>query len=358
MPATAYHLPDPRHSLRPTKANIPSRFFFPLLFLLLSGCMPKANTLGLPAVPAQLLANRYLTADGSILPIRQWPPQKSTTIQAVLIAIHGFNDYSNSFQQPAEFFSRQGIACYAYDQRGFGNAPQRGLWAGTPTYVQDLTLFIRLIRNKHPHLPIFLLGESMGGAVVVATMAQTPRPDVAGIILSAPAVWARNTMPWYQQALLWSLAHTLPSLRLTGRGLKIQASDNIPMLKALSRDPLVIKATRVEALWGLADLMDIAQRQAGQLNLPGLLLYGDNDQIIPPQPTYQFLSKFLQTRPPQKSVAFYKNGYHMLLRDINAFIVWQDILAWIKSPATALPSAADRYAKQRLDVDGKPSAKI
>jgi len=309
--------------------------------------MPKIHQPGPPIITPQLSKYRYLTADGDALPLKQWLPTQKP-INAVLIAVHGFNDYSQFFQQPANFFRQKGIACYAYDQRGFGGSPGHGLWSGAKVYAQDLTVFIRLIHDKHPKLPVYLLGESMGGAVVIAAISEMINPRLAGIILSAPAVWSRDTMPWYQQALLWSLAHTLPSLTLTGRGLKVQASDNIPMLKALYQDPLVIKATRVESLYGLADLMDTAQHQAEKINHTSLLLYGDNDQIIPKKPTYQFIGNFLQSQSQNKTVAFYENGYHMLLRDLNAPAVWQDIFAWIQSPKNPLPSKADRYAKYRL----------
>ncbi|MDD5273793.1 MAG: lysophospholipase [Methylovulum sp.] len=319
-----------------------------LLILLLAGCMPHVYQAGPATVTAQLFGHRYLTADATLLPLRTWLPAANQKPTAAVIAVHGFNDYSSFFQKPGEFFSQHGIACYAYDQRGFGGSPQRGGWSGTDTYSQDLADFIRLVQDRHPHTPVYLLGESMGAAVVIATMSQSVKPTVAGLILSAPAVWARDTMPWYQQALLWSLAHTLPTLTLTGRGLKIRASDNIPMLIALGRDPLVIKATRVEAMYGLANLMDTAQEQAGQLQQTSLLLYGDHDQLIPKAPTYQFIGHFLRDQNQPKTIAFYKDGYHMLLRDLEAPTVWQDILAWINAPTAPLPSMADKYAQTRL----------
>jgi alpha-beta hydrolase superfamily lysophospholipase len=148
-------------------------------------------------------------------------------------------------------------------------------------------------------------------------------------------------MPWYQRALLDTVAHTLPSLRLTGSGLKIRASDNIEMLRGLGRDPLVIKATRVDAMYGLANLMDAALRNAGALRTDTLVLYGERDQIVPREPVRQMLATMpaLQTR-----AAFYPDGYHMLLRDLQAEKPWQDIAAWIENHNAPLPSGADRRA--------------
>src|SRR3546814_5012683 len=90
----------------------------------------------------------------------------------------------------------------------------------------------------------------MGGAVVVAALAGPQPPEAAGAILVAPAVWGRSTMPFHQRAALWLSARLFPSARFSGRGLGIQASDNIEMLRALGRDPLFIKETRVDAIHG------------------------------------------------------------------------------------------------------------
>ena len=66
----------------------------------------------------------------------------------------------------------------------------------------------------------------------------------------------------------------MPGLTLTGRGLKIKPSDNIEMLRALARDPLVIKATRVDTIYGLVDLMDAALASAPRLDAPMFVMYG------------------------------------------------------------------------------------
>ena len=102
-----------------------------------------------------------------------------------------------------------------------------------------------------------------------------------GIILVAPAVWSRDTMPYYQRAALWIAAHTFPGKRLTGDGLDIKPSDNTEMLRALSRDPLVIKETRVDVLYGISNLMDEATLGINGFNTNTLVLYGKNDDIIP-----------------------------------------------------------------------------
>lgn len=315
--------------------------------------MPAIYPPGAKMQTAQLQEDYFLTADGTKLPLRRWLPKSEP--QAALIALHGFNDYSNFFHKPGEYFSKQGIACFAYDQRGFGATPKRGLWAGGEAYRNDLQALVDLVRQRYPARPVFLLGESMGGAVVITAMNEADMPPVDGIILAAPAVWARETMPWYQTSLLWTLAHTMPWLSLTGKGLDVHPSDNIEMLRALGRDPLVIKETRVDAIYGLADLMDAAFNGATSLRGNTLMLYGEKDDIIPKEPTYAFLQQLLDKDAEDKTVAFYSQGYHMLLRDLQAPTLWRDIVAWIGARSKKLPSGADDRAWQVLTPLVQPS---
>ena len=59
--------------------------------------------------------------DGATLPLKSWLPDGKP--KAVILALHGFNDYSNAFKDSGEEWAKHGIATFAYDQRGFGAAP-------------------------------------------------------------------------------------------------------------------------------------------------------------------------------------------------------------------------------------------
>ena len=253
-------------------------------------------------------------------------------------------------RHPPPLWAEAGIATYAYDQRGFGGTEEIGIWPGTETLVADARATVALVRRRHPGVPVYLLGESMGGAVVLAAMDGTsPEAEptaVDGVILVAPAVWARGTMPFYQRLPLWLGANLTPWMTLTGRGLNIRPSDNIEMLIAFSRDPLVIKETRIDTVDGLVDLMSAALDAAPALDAPALILYGDNDEIIPPPPIEAMLRRLPADR---HVVAFYEQGFHMLLRDLNGDIPQGDIAHWIADPEVPLPSGADlRGAERRM----------
>jgi alpha-beta hydrolase superfamily lysophospholipase len=193
---------------------------------------------------------------------------------------------------------------------------------------------LRLLREEFPGKPLFILGESMGGAVALAALSQQNHDfykTVDGVILLAPAFWSRSLMPWYQRYLLWLAAHTAPAKELTGEGLNLVPSDNIEMLKAMSRDPLVIKATRVDVLYGVTNLMDRATSESPDIGLPLLIMYGKHDQIVPRKPTCKWLHSLPAKSQGERKIIIYEHGYHMLNRDLQAAIVLDDIISWLEN---------------------------
>lgn len=297
------------------------------LLWLLAACAPRIEAEGPPIAPPSMAEDALTMADGARLPLRRWLPKDKP--KSVILALHGFNDYSNAFDMPGDWLAARGVGAYAYDQRGFGQAPHPGVWAGTPALVNDLKTAAKLIRERHPATPFFLLGESMGGAVLLAAMASDDPPAARGVILSAPAVWGRKTMAWPQRAALWFFAHTLPFATGSAKGMNIWPSDNFAMLKALSKDPLVIKETRVDAVHGLTDLMDEALASAPRQKGPFLILEGAREQVIPSQATTLFLEGLPQDCDCQ--LRLFPNGYHMLLRDLQAQAVYGEILDYLDS---------------------------
>ena len=237
------------------------------------------------------------------------------------------SDYSEAFDLPGPWWAAHGITVYAYDQRGFGLSPNRGLWAGGEVMQRDLADVIEAARARHPGVPVYALGESMGGSVVLTAMVSDRPPKLDGAILVAPAVWSRADMPLTYGAALWIAARLAPGLHLSGEGLHILACDNIAVLKKLARDPVYQHSARADQVYGLVNLMDQARRAPSHLSRAPriLLLYGGNDQVIPKEPT-RAVVKELGSRAEMR---YYPSGYHMLLRDLDGETVWTDIAHWI-----------------------------
>jgi alpha-beta hydrolase superfamily lysophospholipase len=334
------------------------------LAALLAGCVvspasrdaaaPLPRNAASPATAgAAFAADAFIAADGAQLPLRRWLPPDEP--RAVILALHGFNDYSNAFAGPGTAWAATGIATYAYDQRGFGGAPERGRWAGARQLAGDAADAVRLLRQRHPGVPIYLLGESMGGAIAILAASGrsgAPVPKVDGVILVAPAVWGRATMSVFERVGLW-LADFLPAIEWSPNLLpvRISPSDNIAMLRALGADPLVIKRTRADTLNGLVDLMSAALNAAPWFDAPVLLLYGERDEIVPRAPMARFVAALPARARARERVALYSQGYHMLLRDLGSAAPIGDIAAWIGGGAAALPSGADADARRRLTAE-------
>lgn len=297
----------------------------------LGACAPRLAEQGMemrmPAIErgegTGVAADRYVTRDGLQLGLMHWDADMP---QAVIVGLHGMSDYSNAFAMPGPWWAAHGITTYAYDQRGFGRSPNAGIWAGSRVMRRDLADFVDVARARHPGVPVYVLGESMGGAVAMSAFGSDSPPKADGLILVSPAVWSRRKMPLLYRAALWLTAHTVRSWSLSGRGLKIMPSDNIEMLRANGRDPLFQKSARSDAVYGLVNLMGEAYESAPRLNdKPLLLVYGGNDQIIPREPTEDVKNEF----GPNAAVKFYPNGYHMILRDLDHEPRWADVANWI-----------------------------
>lgn len=321
-----------------------------LLLLLLTACAPRLQPVGTANVEPTLDADHAVMNDGIVLPMRQWLPAGEP--KAVILALHGFNDYGKAFEAPAKRWATAGIATYAFDQRGFGRTPYTGLWAGDRRMTDDLRTISRLLRARHPGLPLFLLGESMGGSVIMAAAVSNDPPPADGLILAAPAVWGRETQGPVQSGFLWLAAHTVPWLELTGEGLNIRPSDNIAMLRELARDPLVIKETRVDAIYGLVDLMDLAYAATPRLPPRSLILYGSREDVMPDDAVLAMLRRLPHDADHGPRIALYREGYHMLLRDLHADLVLKDIITWIADPAAPLPSGGDALATKLVEGNG------
>ncbi|RZA11092.1 MAG: alpha/beta fold hydrolase, partial [Lysobacteraceae bacterium] len=278
-----------------------------------------------PMMTGEVLVPR----DGARLALRRWEAEGAP--KAVIVALHGMSDYSNAFAMPGAVWAKKGITTIAYDQRGFGQNANPGIWPGADTMRADLADAVDAARAQYPGVPVFALGESMGGAVVLTALASGTLSRINGAILVAPAVWSRGDMPLTHRAALFIAAHVMPGMILSnnaGRAIaRITPSDNVPMMQALGRDPLFQKRTRTDTVYGLVNLMDEARTAPQRLvNPPPILfLHGEKDQVIPPAPTRAVVTDLGN----RATVRRYANGYHMLLRDLQAQVVDDDVADWV-----------------------------
>ena len=278
--------------------------------------------------------------DGARLPLARWTPETGEP-WAVIVALHGMNDSRASFRLAGPWWAERGIETWAIDQRGFGEAPGRGVWAGEARMTEDVHTAVALARARHPRAVIAVAGESMGGAVTIAAFSGDRAPDADRVILLAPAVWGWTAQGPVNSAGLWIAARTMGDRAVDAPEWAVRAlpaSDNRMELLRNYRDPNSLISTRFDALYGLVDLMETASLRLGDIRAPTLLLYGANDNVIRSNPMRLALER-AGDRPGLRT-GFYPDGWHILNRDLQAEVMFRDVEAWLRDAAAPLPSGA------------------
>lgn len=281
----------------------------------------------------------FVTFDGERLGLTVWEPDPALFPEpwAVLVAVHGMSEYADAFHLAGPYWAAQGVKVYAYDQRGFGRSPGRGVWPGQDLMAADAAAAVQAARLSHPDAIVSVVGESMGGAVVLYAASRSTGPLADRVILSAPGVRGWSALPWTYRVSLWGAAHVAPRWAARPpRGIGVTATDNIEALYRNGADPLFLRDTRMDTLYGLVSLMEAASKAQPAGDAPLLMLYGANDQLIP--------RRAVEAAAPNLGAcartALYEDGWHMLFRDLQAQTVWDDVLAFLRDPEAPLPSAA------------------
>jgi alpha-beta hydrolase superfamily lysophospholipase len=197
----------------------PFAFVFALLALV--ACAPVVQRPQLPPpsfAGPRLEGDRFVSFDGAALGFSHWDVPGGAQPWAVVVGLHGMDDYANAFHLAGPYWASRGIATYAYDQRGFGRSPDRGVWGGDALMTEDLRTFTALIRARFPHATIAVVGESLGGAVAIEAFASDRPPAADRLVLDAPAVWGWSSQPLAYQLALQAAAHLAPAKVFTPPG--------------------------------------------------------------------------------------------------------------------------------------------
>jgi acylglycerol lipase len=280
----------------------------------------------------RLDANLASMPDGAELYFRTWGNAEDPLL--VLLGVHGFNDYGQAFAGLEALVEQQpGIRIYAYDQRGHGLSGELGRWPGADRLQADLRVMVRLLKQRFPNAHLVVLGESMGGAVVLTTLNSEEGLDADAVVLLAPAVWGVEAMPWYQRFGLWLARKLVPGASFSAavaRDLGIRPTDDHDVAQALAADPLVQKTARADTLHGLAELMTQAAGRSVPDAYEVLVLYGLRDTVIPPGAVCSWLQLPQMDSARRLRLAIYPQGYHLLTRQTRSQAVLADLQHWLE----------------------------
>ena len=127
---------------------------------------------------------RFAGVGGLEIYWQAWLP--ATPPHAIVTIAHGGAEHGGRYAWTASKLTARGYAVYAIDHRGHGrSAGPRAYVDRIDNAVSDLHTLDGIARERHPGLPVFLLGHSMGGLIALA-YALRFQDELAGMVLSAP----------------------------------------------------------------------------------------------------------------------------------------------------------------------------
>lgn len=300
---------------------------------------PEKYTLGENATDARY----FYTRSGLRLFGQWWLPKDKP--RAVVLLVHGTVFHSGFYSPWANELTKNGYAMFGVDLRGWGQSQGYGRRGGVGNYdeyVEDVTLARREIRKRFPNIPVYLQGESLGGAVVLlANMMDKVSSD--GLILNAPAVRPNPSalvgLPVPNSVMdfgMWSAAQgvsvapELPVLPIwkmfVGRVL-----ENKDARKRFNDDPYAThSALPLSYVSAIQNASERLKQNVNNVRSPLIILQGDKDVLVP-KSSSEFLLNTVQSQ--DKTIRVYKGMRHATLHDNDKQQVWDDIIGWLDNRA-------------------------
>jgi alpha-beta hydrolase superfamily lysophospholipase len=269
---------------------------------------------------------RTLESEGKLKVFVQWWRPEAAP-RAGIGFVHGLGGHSGQpmYAHLVGCLAQSGYAVYGVDLRGHGRSQGlHGHVNAWEEYRADVQVLLSVIARESPGRPVYLLGQS-GGGLVVLDYALRHSEGLQGLICSAPYLTEPN-LPVHQQAMLAAFAWLCPRVRLRPRIDLSDLSRDRDEVKRLLADPL----TDVEYSPRLHREAIAAQRRtrahAADLRLPLLLLHGSADWLTPPGGSQAFFEKVASK---DKTLILYEGGFHNPFADTNRQQVLADVVHWL-----------------------------
>ena len=264
--------------------------------------------------------------DGRRLYQQCWLPETEPT--AVVVVVHGVKEHGGRYARLAGELNHQGYAVYAADLRGHGkSAGARVHIRRFDEYLADLEVFLQLVRTREPGKPVFLLGHSMGGAIVTH-LAITRKPEVRGIVLSAPAISVGSGVFPLLRRLASFFSMVLPYLRFVRFGYRYLSRDE-EVLAEYRDDPLVFhRRFPIRTGAEILRVGDEILRSAGSLRLPLLILHGTGDVVTDVEGSRRLCRR---AASKDKTLHVYEGLYHEVLSEPEREHVLADLIKWLET---------------------------
>ncbi len=284
------------------------------------------------------LQDTFHGANGLRLFFQGWYPQPNQTpcVKGVLVIVHGLGEHSGRYCAIVDGLTAAGYAVFGFDNQGHGKSEgQRGHINRWQDYRDNVQAFLQLVRAREPSAPLFLMGHSLGGLIVLdyaLRCAQSPAFEalnIGGLVVSAPPIQPMDSAArWVRVVLARLLSGVLPRVSVQMGLNKSGLSRDADVTWQAAHDPL--SHSYVTLRWGSETLstIDWVKDHIDQLALPVLLTHGEADPIVAPSGTRAI---FQQIQSPNKSMTTYPGSYHEPHNDLDAATVVADLVEWLEA---------------------------
>ena len=269
-------------------------------------------------------AGTVTTEDG--IPLHWWVGIPETPRGLVLV-VHGFLEHSGRYDRLIAALNAAGFATARFDCRG------HGVSGGTRAYIRtygDYLCDLERIREEvtplAPKIPLFLLGHSQGGLMVLSYALDPLGEGVAGVIAMSPAVGFDANTPAWKETLGRLMSRIWPTLSLDA-GIDPDILTHVrESVEWRNNDPLV--GTKATARWFTETLAAQAQLRGatGSWSLPVLVMAAGDDRLVDNAAT----KRFVDALPVEdKTWRLWDAMYHELLHETVHAEVEGEIVEWL-----------------------------
>jgi alpha-beta hydrolase superfamily lysophospholipase len=255
-------------------------------------------------------------------------------VRAVVVLVHGGHEHGGRYAHVAERLLTSGYQLYAVDHPGHGRSPgTRGNIGSMAAAVAGVDELARLAQSRHPGLPTFLYGHSMGGLIALEYLTGSP-VQLNGAVISAPLLDTSTAKP-VQVKVAGVLSRLAPNLGVV----RLDA-------EAVSRDPEVVRAYRTDPLNYMgrlrartgAEILNSVRTlgpRVAKLRLPLYVLQGTADRLVPPAAT-DWLEQHASM--PDLTVRRLEGLFHEPHNEPEQDAVLDDIVAWLDAHLSPVPA--------------------
>jgi alpha-beta hydrolase superfamily lysophospholipase len=246
---------------------------------------------------------------------------------AVVAIMHGYAEHCRRYDELASYLVHKGHAVCLLDARGHGRSQgQRGHIRHFDEYVDDFALFIQRVLAQHRGRPLYVLGHSNGGLVVLRAILRGLE-GVHGLVLTGPLLGLRAQRRSVPDGVARLLSRVLPWLPLPS-GLRAEDLTHDPALQAAHRqDRWVHGFATPRWYWSMTLAAREALAEAHRLELPLLCVQGELDPIVDPALVAEF---YARAGSADKQLIVRPGELHEVLNETGRGELFKIIATWLK----------------------------